>query len=170
MSWYKCSQLTIRMGDDVQLMSGGSCAPPVLWISINAVQFFVACCALFFVRLLHSSFDLVRLFPFLFRSSDFSAPLRFLFSARQQFSSLSSRWAFPTAVHRLCMFFRSPKKEEKSQAPQLTQSETSAALHGSAISSKTMNANGVNQKTSQTVSLKCFLKQMDRRSSRHRAK
>ena len=76
-------QSAAPIGDDGQLMSCTSCTScgrPVLWHSTNAF--------LFYTR---------QTFPFLFRSSVFSVPIRFLFSARQLFSSLLRRWGFPTA-------------------------------------------------------------------------
>ena len=89
-------QLTIPMGDALQLMSSGSGLPTVLWLSTNAFHFFRR---LRRARLRSSFAFLVytQTFPFHSRSSDFSAPLRFLFSTSQQFSSLSGRWGCPTA-------------------------------------------------------------------------
>ena len=34
-------QLAVPIGDDGQLMSGGSCGPPFMWLSTNAVQCFL---------------------------------------------------------------------------------------------------------------------------------
>ena len=84
-------------------MSGGSCGPPVLWLSANAFQFFrrlrralfrssfplLRCFRSFsvpqsFPYLFRSSVPFLRLFRTsfvpLFRSSDFSVPISFLFS------------------------------------------------------------------------------------------
>ena len=91
-------QLAVPIGDDGQLMSGGSSAWPVLWLSTNAVQLTVAIGddgqlmssasgALFSVLLVHFSLKFVRLFRTssvpLFRSSNFSVPVSFLFVALQ---------------------------------------------------------------------------------------
>ena len=69
-------QLTVPIGDDGQLMSGGSGAPPVLWLSTNKVQFFRRPRRALFRLSFAFLFYTRQTFPFFFRSSDFSAPLR----------------------------------------------------------------------------------------------
>ena len=96
-------QLTVPIGDDGQLMSGGSGGRPVLWLSTNAVQFFLRLrralfrSSLAFLRYTLQTFPLLRrsssslcsLFRSyvapLYRSSDFSVPMSFLFNALQTF-------------------------------------------------------------------------------------
>ena len=72
-------QLTAPIGDDGQLMSSASFPWPVLWLSTSAVQFVL--------RLRRSLFHSFFCIP-LFRSSDFSVPISFLFSFLQTFPFL----------------------------------------------------------------------------------